>query len=249
VYRAIQRGHKSPVAVKVLKKASQTDPAAVARFLDEARTVSRLSHPGIVGIHGIGRTRGGGCFLVQELVAGENLARLAAGRRIEVEDAVRWIAEAAEAIDYSHRQHVIHCDLKPANLLLDAHGRVRVADFGLAQVIGPELRSRFAIAGTAGYMASEQLDPAWGMIGPRTDVFGLGAVLFALLAGHAPFSGKSVAELLTSMLASSATISLRTERPDVSAEVDAICRKCLALAPCDRFATANALAQALQLTQ
>src|SRR5262245_1826268 len=125
VYRALQRGHPMPVAVKVLKKARQTDPAAVARFLDEARTVSRLCHPGIVPVHGIGRTRGGGYFLVQELVAGESLAQLMAARQIAVIDAVRWIAEAAEAIDFSHRQRVIHCDLKPANLLLDAQGRAR----------------------------------------------------------------------------------------------------------------------------
>jgi DNA-directed RNA polymerase specialized sigma24 family protein len=249
VYRALPRGHQAPVAVKVLKKARQTDPAAVARFLDEARTVSRLSHPGIVPVHGIGRTRGGGYFLVQDLVAGESLARLAAARRIEVVEAVRWVAEAAEALDYSHRQHVIHCDLKPANLLLDEHMRVRVTDFGLAHIVAPGARSRTAIAGTAGYMAPEQLDPQWGAIGPQTDVFGLGAVLFALLTGHPPFSGKSIDELLASMLATSAIISLQRERPEVALEIDSICRKCLALAARDRFATAGALAQALLLMQ
>ena len=248
VYRALPRGGSTPVAIKMLKKASQTDPAAVARFLDEARTVSRLNHPGIVGIRGIGRTRAGGYFLVQEFVAGENLAQIAASRRIEPHEAARWIAEAAEAIDYSHRQRVVHCDLKPANLLLDAQGRVRVADFGLAQIVAPGMRCRNAIAGTAGYMAPEQLDPAWGPIGPRTDVFGLGAVLFSLLAGHPPFSGKMIEELLKSMLESAPSLSLRQSRPDIPGEIDAICGKCLAIAPCDRFATAAVLAQALLLT-
>ncbi|MGE5195234.1 MAG: protein kinase domain-containing protein [Deltaproteobacteria bacterium] len=248
VYRALPRGGSTPVAVKMLKKASQTDPAAVARFLDEARTVSRLNHPGIVGVHGIGRTRAGGYFLVQELVPGESLAQVAASGQIEPGDVVRWIADAAEAIEYSHRQHVIHCDLKPANLLLDAQGRVRVADFGLAQIVAPWMRSRAAIAGTAGYMAPEQLDPAWGPIGPRTDVFGLGAVLFALLAGRPPFTGKTIDDLLKSMLEGAPGLSLRRDRPDVPEEIDVICRKCMAVAPRDRFATAAALAQALLLT-
>jgi DNA-directed RNA polymerase specialized sigma24 family protein len=248
VYRAVRRGGTSPVAIKMLKKASQSDPAAVARFLDEARLVSRLNHPGIVGIQGIGRTRTGGHFLVQEFVAGESLSQIAASRRIDPREAVRWIAEAAEAVEYSHGQQVIHCDLKPANLLLDLHGRVRVADFGLAQIIAPGSRSRAAIAGTAGYMAPEQLDPAWGRIGPPTDVFGLGAVLFALLVGRPPFLGKSVDELLTAILESGPTLSLRRDRPDVPDEIDAICRKCLAISPRDRFGTAAGLAQALLLT-
>jgi serine/threonine-protein kinase len=126
---------------------------------------------------------------------------------------------------------------------------VRVTDFGLAHVLAPGARSRGAIAGTAGYMAAEQLDPQWGPIGPQTDVFGLGAVLFALLTGHPPFSGNSIEELLASMLATSTTISLRRERPDVSPEIDSICRKCLAPAARDRFPSAGALAQALLLTQ
>ena len=248
VYRAVRRGSSTLVAVKMLKKASQTDPASVARFLDEARTVSRLNHPGIVGIQGIGRTRAGGYFLVQEFVGGKSLAHVAASRRIEPQEAARWIAETAEAIEYAHGQQVIHCDLKPANLLLDLHGRVRVADFGLAQIIAPGTGSRTAIAGTAGYMAPEQLDPAWGPIGPPTDVFGLGAVLFALLVGRPPFLGRTIDELLQSMLETRPTISLRRDHPDVPEEIDAICRKCLAVSPRDRFATAAALAQALVLT-
>jgi DNA-directed RNA polymerase specialized sigma24 family protein len=247
VYRALQRGSKTPVAVKMLKKASQADRAAVARFLDEARTVARLTHPGIVGIHGIGRTRTGGYFLVQELVTGQNLSQLAEGRRIEVAEAVRWVAEAAEIIDYSHRQGVIHCDLKPANLLLDRQGRLRVTDFGLAQIVTPGAKMRAAVAGTAGYMSPEQLDPAWGKIGPATDIFGLGAVLYALLAGHPPFSGKTVEELLRSILETSPDISLQFHRLDVPAGVDAVCRRSLAVVPRDRFTTAAALAQALLL--
>jgi DNA-directed RNA polymerase specialized sigma24 family protein len=247
VYRAVLKGEPQTVAVKMLKKANQRDPAAVARFLDEARTVARLDHPGIVGVKAVGQTRAGGYFLVEEFVRGQNLAEVAADRQIEVAEAVRWLADAADAIDHSHRRQVIHCDLKPANILLDTQGRVRVTDFGLAHILMPGSAARTAIAGTAGYMAPEQLDASWGPIGPRTDVFGLGAVLFALLAGRPPFSGKSVELLLRAMLEESLTLSLQRERPDVAAPLDGICRKCLMLKPNDRFGTAADLAQALRL--
>jgi serine/threonine-protein kinase len=97
-------------------------------------------------------------------------------------------------------------------------------------------------------MAPEQLDPQWGKISPATDVFGLGAVLFALLAGHPPFSGKTREELLRSILEAAPTVSLLRERPELAAEIGGICRKCLAIAPRDRFPSAVALAQALLLT-
>jgi tRNA A-37 threonylcarbamoyl transferase component Bud32/DNA-directed RNA polymerase specialized sigma24 family protein len=247
VYRAVIKGQNQTVAVKMLKKANQRDPAAVARFLEEARIVARLDHPGIVAVKAVGRTRAGGYFLLEEFVRGQNLAEVAANRQIEVAEAMRWLADAADAIDHSHRRRVIHCDLKPANLLLDEHDRVRVTDFGLAHILNPGSQNRAAIAGTAGYMAPEQLDPSWGPISPGTDVFGLGAVLFALLTGRPPFSGKSVEFLLRAMLQGSPCLSLQRERPDVSAQLDAICGKCLALKPNDRFATAADLAQALRL--
>jgi DNA-directed RNA polymerase specialized sigma24 family protein len=247
VYRALRRADNKAVAVKVLKKAIQNDLGAVRRFLDEALTVARLSHAGIVGVHGIGRTRSGGYFLVQELVAGQSLSQLADSRRIEVGEAVRWVAEAAEAIDFAHRHGVVHCDLKPANLLLDQHGHLRVTDFGLAQIVAPGARTRTAIAGTAGYMAPEQLDPQWGKISPATDIFGLGAVLFALLVGHPPFTGKSREELLRSILETGPNLSFQTERSDIPAEIESIFRKCLAVSPRDRYHTAAALAQALLL--
>ncbi len=247
VYRAVLKGQSQTVAVKILKKANQRDPTAVARFLDEARTVARLDHPGIVGVKAVGKTRAGGYFLVEEFVRGENLAEVAAGRRIEIAEAVRWLAEAADAIDHSHRRQVIHCDVKPANILLDTQGRVRVTDFGLAHIMIPGSNNRAAIAGTAGYMAPEQLDPSWGPISRRTDVFGLGAALFALLAGRPPFSGKSVELLLRAMLEESPNLSLQRERPDVGAQLDGICRKCLMLKPNGRFGTAADLAQALRL--
>src|SRR5262245_10141099 len=96
-------------------------------------------------------------------------------------------------------------------------------------------------------MAPEQLDPAWGKIGPPTDVFGLGAVLFALLGGRPPCSGRTLEGLLQAMLSELPALSLRAERPEIAPELDAICRKCLSLTPADRYRTASELAQALAL--
>ena len=246
VYRALHKGSGRLVALKMLKKSSQRDTAAVDRFLQEARTVARLVHPGIVAVQGIGRTRAGGYFLIQDLVHGQNLVEANAGRQITVPEALRWVAEAAQAIDHAHRQGVIHCDLKPANLLLDADGRLRVTDFGLAMIVTHGAANRSHVAGTMGYMAPEQLDPAWGNIGPPTDVFGLGAVLFSLLVGHPPFSGRTVEQLLRNMFETAPNLSILKNRADVGSEVDAVCRKCLALAPADRYGTAAELAQALR---
>jgi DNA-directed RNA polymerase specialized sigma24 family protein len=242
VYRAIEKSSRRLVAIKMLRKSLQSEPEAVARLLDEARLAMRLAHPGIVAVRGVGRTRAGGYFLIQDFVDGQSLSQIAAARRVEVAEAARWLAEAAEALEQAHRQGVIHCDLKPANLLLETGGRIRITDFGLAHVVRPGAARRSATAGTVGFMAPEQLDPAWGAIDARTDVFGLGAVLFSLLAGRPPFTGRTVDELLRNLLAGPPPLAIH--RPDAAA-LDAICRKCLAPAPSARFATAGELAQAL----
>jgi RNA polymerase sigma factor (sigma-70 family) len=243
VYQAWWRSAGQWVAVKVLKKRSQTDPEAVERFLREASTLARLRHPGIVPIRGIGRLRSGGYFLVLDLVAGDDLSFVMNERKIETNDALRWVAEAAMAVEHAHQHGVIHCDLKPSNLLLDADGRIRVTDFGFAHVLG--IRGNHPLpAGTLGFMAPEQIDPVWGAVGPRTDVFGFGAVLFALLTGKPPFVAEtwkvSVARLL-----SGPTPTLRSALPEIPAPVDGICRRCLSRNPEERFASAGELARAI----
>jgi RNA polymerase sigma factor (sigma-70 family) len=208
VYRATWRCRDRPVAVKLLRKPLRGHEAAAARFLQEAALLARLRHPGIVAVHGVGLLPDGGHFLVMDLIEGSDLARQPPPTAAE---ALRWVAEAADAIEYAHSQGVIHCDLKPSNLLLAGDGHVLVSDFGLARSLaggdGPH-------GGTAGFMAPEQLDTA-GTVSPRTDVYGLGAVLRALL-------------------------------PERSPEVDAICRRCLAADPEERYASAAELAASLR---
>ncbi len=211
VYRARRRGG-GPVAVKLLRKPLRSHAPAAARFQHEAALLARLRHPGIVAVRGLGRLPDGGHFLVMDLVEGSDLARR---ETATVAEGLGWVADAADAVEHAHRQGIVHCDLKPSNLLLDRDGRVRVTDFGLARSFADE---DLPVGGTPGFMAPEQLDPAVGPISPRTDVFGLGAVLRTLLAG----------------------------RRDVPAAVDAICRRCLAPEPEGRFASAAELAAALR---
>lgn len=179
VYRAAWRGHPTPVAVKLLRKPLRGHAEAAARFREEAAVLARLRHPGIVPLHGVGLLPDGGHFLVMDLIEGTDLSRVS---RPGVEQALRWVAEAADAVDHAHWAGVVHCDLKPANLLLGADGHIRVSDFGLARSLGRDDTPR---GGTPGFMAPEQRSPA-GVVTPRTDVFGLGAVLRALLPAMPP---------------------------------------------------------------
>lgn len=244
VYQAWWRSASEWVAVKVLKKQFQSDREAVERFIREAVTVSSLQHPGIVPIRGVGRFKSGGYFLVLELMPAGDLSALMSERPIELAEALRWVAQAASAVDFAHRQGVIHCDLKPSNLLLDSTGTVRVADFGLAHVRSPGSLPR-SPAGTLGFMTPEQIDSTRGEVGPPTDVFGLGAVLFALLTGAAPFVADTAEETIERIL-SAAAPSVRAARPNVPEAVEAICRRCLSRRPEDRFENAAELVRAIQ---
>jgi DNA-directed RNA polymerase specialized sigma24 family protein/tRNA A-37 threonylcarbamoyl transferase component Bud32 len=179
VYRASCRCHDRQVAVKLLRKPLRAHRRAAAQFRNEAALLTRLRHPGIVTVHGIGLLPDGGHFLVMDLVDGSDLAQQP---HPSLADALRWTAEVADAIDYAHRMGIVHCDLKPSNLLLDHDGHIRVTDFGLARSIGDKDAPH---GGTAGFMAPEQFDPE-GKISPRTDVFGLGALLSALLPTKPP---------------------------------------------------------------
>jgi serine/threonine protein kinase len=239
VYRASLRGSAVPVAVKLLRKPLRQHDASAARFLHEAELLTRLRHPGIVAIHALGQLPDGGHFLVMDLVEGSDLARRLAGGPIPVRQAVEWVREAAVAIAHAHEQGIVHCDLKPSNLLLDRAGRIRVSDFGLARSLadgGPPA------GGTAGFMAPEQIDPGRGPITTRTDVYGLGAVLITLLGGRSPLAGTSS----SSSDAGSGAVVEPAIPADVPGEVAELCRRCLAHEPEHRPASAAELIAALR---
>lgn len=246
VYRALQKSINKPVAVKYLKKAFLNQPDVVAQFIREARTVAKLRHPGLVGVHGLGRTPLGGYFIVMDLVEGPNLSTLIRNRQLEIDECVRWIAQAAETLGFVHRQGVVHCDLKPGNLLLEPCGRVRITDFGLAKTADTIDDTLTRIAGTAPYMAPEQVAAHRGSIDARTDVYGLGAVLYELLTGRPPHIGRRIADVLAQLVANAPIGAVSSHRPGIPDSLDAICQRCLSQRPQDRYQSADELAAALR---
>lgn len=184
VYAATNRSNHQRVAVKVLRKRLRSQPHLVERFVREAQLVARLKHPGIVPIHGLGRLRDGNFFMVLDLIDGFDLARLLESNSISWQRAARIVTEVSRTIHFAHERGVIHRDLKPGNVLIDALDRVFVTDFGFAWQTADGDHEANAIVGTAGFMAPEQIEPDLGPVGPHTDVFGLGALLFMLCAGR-----------------------------------------------------------------
>ncbi len=246
VYLALHKPTRESFAVKFLKKAFLKDPHTVSRFVREAEVVGSLRHPGIVAAHGLGRTPHGGYFIVMDLVRGPNLDHFIATNRPSPVDVVRWMSAAADAVEYAHREGIVHCDLKPSNLLLSEDGGIRVTDFGFARTLRQQESILTGIAGTAAYMAPEQIDSCWGHIGPHTDVYGLGAVMFHLLTGRPPFEAQRVVDLLAQVV-KGIPHDLRSLFPgDVDRRLCEICLQCLQKNSDQRFASAIELALALR---
>jgi RNA polymerase sigma factor (sigma-70 family) len=248
VYRAVRRSTGERYAVKFLRKAIAREPAVIARFLREAETVAALAHPGIVAIRGLGQTPGRGHFLVMELVAGEDLQQVLARGMPTPEQAAGWIAAAARIVQFAHERGVIHCDLKPSNLLLDDHAQIRITDFGLAVRLATEAPAAL-LAGTPAFMAPEQVDPCWGAISPRTDVWGLGAVLYALVYGQAPHVGRNVPDTLARVVSGTPVKfprrGNRRSEPLLAKGLVEVLKRALAKSPTERFASAGEFGAAL----
>lgn len=230
VYVAWQHSLQRRVALKFLRKHFLRDATAVERFLQEARLAGGLRHPGIISVHGLGRTPGGSYFLAMDLISGGPLRTIEAADRLQLRDLLDAIAQAAEAMAVAHAAGVIHCDLKPANILRDENGRVTLTDFGLARQLS-EPALALCGAGTPVCIAPEQVDACWGDIGPATDVFNLAATLFLLLTGHSTHEGTSVAEILASAVSGKSVGKLAQLCPELPREVSELCMQGLIKSP------------------
>jgi serine/threonine-protein kinase len=247
VYLALDTKHGRPVALKLLH-AQLGRSVAARRFRREIALVARLQHPHILALLDSGETESGQLWFTMPYVEGETLRdRLRREPRLPVDVAARIAHEAALALGHAHGQGVIHRDVKPENILLTRDEQALVADFGVARAMRPEESGALTVSGAAigtpRYMSPEQ---AMGdrPVDARTDVYALGAVLYEMLAGAAPYTGWSARQMMAASL-SGQPPSVRRERPDVPSALDATIRKALAFAPPDRYQTGAELAQAL----
>jgi tRNA A-37 threonylcarbamoyl transferase component Bud32 len=248
VYKARQVSLKRLVALKMILTGQLASEAEVKRFHAEAEAAANLDHPNIVSIYEVGQHQGQHYFSMR-LVEGKSVAaRMSnpAGRMSNVE-AARLIAKVGHAVHYAHQQGILHRDLKPENILIDLRGEPQVTDFGLAKRVEGDgnLTLSGSTIGTPSFMAPEQAAGKAKQLTPSADVYGLGAVLYFLLTGRAPYVGETPLETLR-MVEEKEPIRPRLLNPQVDRDLETICLKCLEKDPLRRYATADALAEDLE---
>lgn len=254
VYRARHRRLDRVVAIKILSPAMMKEKRWRIRFQREVKAVAKLDHPNIVAAFDADESNGVH-YLVMEYVDGQNLSILVRRQGpLPIEKAVHCIIEAARGLEYAHKQHIIHRDIKSSNLLLDTQGNIKVLDMGLARMnddlsdqTSSELTGTGAVMGTADYMSPEQaLNTKHA--DERSDVYSLGITLYFLLTRSFPYQGNTVMERLVAHREAPIP-SLVEARPGVSAELDAIFRKMVAKKPDDRFQSMTEVIERLEASQ
>lgn len=245
VYKARQRGLNRVVALKMVLAAGHADAHQLGRFQAEAEAAARLQHANIVQIYEVGEA-GGLPFFSLEFIDGISLADKTQGRPLPVREAAQTVERLTLAMAYAHRQGIIHRDLKPANILISSEGLPKITDFGLAKRLeGDSSQTKTGtIMGTPSYMAPEQ---AWGKnkeIGPLSDVYGLGAILYATLTGRPPFVGTTLLETLE-QVRTKEPVPPRHLSPGTPRDLETICLKALQKEPEKRYSSADALAEDL----
>jgi serine/threonine-protein kinase len=246
VYRAVQVDLKRPVAIKMILAGAYAGAREQARFRIEAEAAARLQHPNIVQIYEVGE-QDGCLFLALELVDGVSLEKKFAGQPVPAHQAGQLVETLAQAMRVAHERGIIHRDLKPSNVLLTSAGVPKITDFGLAKLLDARANQTpsDAFLGTPSYMAPEQAFGRREEIGPATDVYALGAILYQLLTGRPPFEGNNAMETLL-QVQSHEPVPPRRWQPAVPPDLETICLKCLHKEPARRYASASDLADDLR---
>ncbi len=247
VYRARDDALRRHVAIKMVLDASRLDEARMGRFVREARAAARLAHPGIVAVHEVGTDGEGRPFLVMDHIDGESLEALAEREPLAPRRAATLVREVALALDHAHGEGIVHRDVKPGNVLVGRDGRARLCDFGLARETGArgELTATGQMLGTPQYLSPEQARGDHDAIGPQTDVFSLGGLLYWAITGRPPFDGASLAEVLRRVFVTD-PIAPRALDPRVHPDLETIAMRCLEKSPDRRYPGAAAVAAELE---
>jgi TolB-like protein/tRNA A-37 threonylcarbamoyl transferase component Bud32/Tfp pilus assembly protein PilF len=245
VFRARQKSLNRTVALKVISLGQWASKAHLRRFRLEAEAAAKLEHPGIVPIHEVGE-RDGSCYFSMKFVEGGQLDEVAKRKPMPIRRAVELIAKVASTVHYAHEHGILHRDIKPGNILLDAKGEPHLTDFGLARLVESEssVTHTLDILGTPSYMAPEQAVGNNAVVSSVTDVYGLGAVLYQLLTGQPPFAGGATYETIK-LLLDTEPRQPRLLNPRIDRDLSTICLKCLEKDPKRRYSSALALAEDL----
>ena len=246
VYLARQISLNRKVALKLILQGQLASQADRDRFQAEAESAARLDHPGIVPVYEVGEIDGQPYFSMK-YVRGETLSQRLNSRGVSPQEGARMLADVARAIHYAHRQGVLHRDLKPSNVLIDNDDQPHVTDFGLAKRFheAESLTRTGAILGTPAYMAPEQAAGIRGDVGPATDVFSLGTILYQILTGRPPFQAASPVDTVLALLEQD-VVPPRILNPRVDRNLEMVALRCLQK-PIDlRYQSAGDLADDLE---
>jgi serine/threonine protein kinase len=219
----------------------------VKRFRLEAEAAASLNHPCIVPIYEIGE-RDGACYYSMKFIEGRQLDKIIRSELMPVRKAAELMAKLAHTLHHAHQHGVLHRDVKPGNILLDAKGEPHLIDFGLARLIETEstVTRTLEVLGTPSYMAPEQAVGNNARVTGATDIYGLGAVFYQLLTGHPPFAGGTPYETVCMVLETQPRRP-RLHNPKVDRDLETICLKCLEKEPAKRYASAELLAEDIEL--
>lgn len=245
VYLARQATIDRRVAVKMILNGQLATNSDIQRFYNEARAAGRLSHANIVTIYEVGQ-QDGHHFFSMDFIEGESLADMIRRGPLDPRQAAEYLKRIAEAIHFAHEHGILHRDLKPANVLIDAVGQPHITDFGLAKDLGheSELTKSGTALGTPSYMPPEQASGRHEKVSRRSDVYSLGAILYAMLTGCAPFRGESAVDTIMDVIHKEPPTP-RLLNASVDRTLETICMKCMQKKPAKRYPTAIELAEEL----
>lgn len=247
IYRAQDMELGRTVSVKILRPSLVDDPEFLIRFRREAQSAANLTHPNVVTVHDVGQDGPKTHFMVMEYVAGQDLKRWIRSRgAFDVDAALAVVVEVCKGVGFAHRAGLVHCDIKPQNILITPDNTVKVTDFGIAKALSasqPEEKIEEIVWGSPHYFSPEQ---AMGEgCSPASDVYSIGIVLFELLTGRLPFQGTDYRDLAMAHIKTPAP-SLMSINPALPQELDRILQKVLAKEPSARYRTADQLGRILE---